>query len=700
MSNTDGAAAASPDQDWASVGGKPNATKPASVMETPQDGQDWSSVGGKPNPPPVKEDYGKAFASGVTQGVVGPLEAKAGYGADAGTAAAEWVKKNVWDPSVYAGPALQKFRASLPSPSDVAQKLTGGTPFDPTYKPPTFGGKVVQTAGALAPGALLGPADIPAVATRAVTQAAIPAVTTEAGRKFGPDIGLDPDTAAAAASLITPFAINPVARSFIPSKSVQEATETLNQPGARPSAPGSTAPPPLPLPPPFAGSESPLAEATAKGLSKVPIVRAPLQATAGAAQKELGGAAEGVATQAGAASKTGTGAGVEQAFKDANTGVSDAANTKYTAVKNAVPAAANIDSATGALDNLQQTAVDIANKRAAGGIEPGPAITAVTKPLQMNAQGGMTYDGMRKLRTTLRQAGDAPGLTPDEVTEYGRLEDAVTQDINGHLNTLDPSGNASGLMKDADQTYQSDRGRMQAVGRRLGIDNPSVGNEQYVNKIESLASGQGQDSKLLGQVRQTLGPSVSDQAAAQIAKKWWTDADGNFAPQQFFQKYDALTPEAKDGLFGPAGQGGFRDSYDALSTLAKRDKTLQSVQPSTGGGGHGTGWFGGILGAEGLTEAGKYIYHHGAGAAAAAGLGAVPYAVAAGTAPAVLSTLMSRPEVAAAAARLGRAQQAYEAASRPGMPPSSQQNAAKILAAETGRFQDAAKNAGYDEGQQ
>jgi hypothetical protein len=695
MSNTDGAAAASPDLDWGSVGGQPvskQPTKPASVAATPQ--PDWSTVGGKPVQPPPGEDYGKAFASGVTQGVVGPLEAPGGYSSDVGAAAAEWTKKHIWDPSVYAGPALQKFRASLPSPADVAQKVTGGTIFDPTYKPQTFGGKVVQTGGALAPAALLGPADIPAIATRAVTQAAIPAAVTESGGYLAEKAGLDPNTGRAAASLITPFALNAAGRSLIPSQAVEEATSTLNQPGARPSAPGSTAPPPLPLPPPFAGSESRLAETGAKVLSKVPIVNKLIRGPASAAQQGLGGAAAGVAEQAGATTPATTGAAVEDAFKNANSGVSDAANTKYTAVTDAVPAAGNVGTATGPLDNLQQAAVDIRAKRAASGADPGAAINAVKTPLTM---GDMTYQGMRDLRTRLRQEGDAAGLTPQERGEYESLENAVTQDINGHLDTLDPSGNASSLMKDADQTYASDRGRIQAVGRRLGIDTPNVGNEEYVNKIESMALGGKQDSELLAQTRQTLGPSVADQTAAQIAKKWWTGPDQQFAPQQFFKKYDSLTPENKDALFGKPGQGGFRDSYDALSTLAKRDPTLGSVLPAEGGGGHG-GWLqsaiGGAAGAVG-----------GAGGAHAVGAGlisapALIKGAAAIPAPAVLSTLLARPEVAAAAARVGRASRAYEAASRPGLPTSAQQNAAKILAAETGRFQEQAKKAGYDAGQQ
>jgi hypothetical protein len=670
MSYTDGAPAAAAD-DWGEGWGAPKA--PAKASPPPPAGptppgptDDWGG-GWKATPAPPAEDYGKAFGSGVTQGVVGPLEAPGGSASDLGAYLGSKVRPYVAPYVAGVVDPLKRAYEKLPSPADVAQQVTGGTVFDPSYQPKTFGGRVAQTAGALAPAAVLGPASVEGLATRAVTQAAVPALTTEVGRELGGRVG-HPDIGAAVGGMATPFALNPAARSFIPTPAIEEAGATL---GTRPL-------------PPFAGSESPLAETTAKVLSKVPLANIPLRSAAAGAQKELGGAAAGVAERAGATTPEATGAAVEKAFNDYSSGVSDAANQKYGAVVSALPAGGA--TATGSLSATQQAVQDIAARRTASGAAAGPAVGEVQDALAMP---GMTYQGMRDLRTRLRQEGNRSGLTPGERAEYGSLQDAVTNDINTHLNTLDPSGNATKLMADADQTYASDQGRVQAVGRRLGIDNASVSNEQYVNKIESMALGGKQDADLLAQTRQTLGPSIADQSAAQVAKKWWTGPDGQFAPQQFFKKYDSLTPEAKDALFGPQGKGGFRDSYDALSTLAKRDPTLQSVRPAAGGhGGVVGGLVAGAVGAGGEQAAAHFLTPETAIKAAAA----LP-------APLVLSTLMARPEVAAAAARVGRASQSFDAARRLGVP-DAQTNAAKILAAETGRFQDQAAAAGYDTGQQ
>lgn len=661
MSNTDGAQPALPDAGpWTKY-----QTQPAADA-APADGP-WTKY---------QEDYGKAIGSGLTKGVVGPLEAQVPtsqaatsiFGFDPVGAAAQWTKEHITPSWLSSGAAA--LRGSLPSPSDVAKDVTGGTAFDPSYEPKTTGGQIAQTAASFVPAAAVGPLDPAALGARFASQVAAPTATTEIGRQLGPGLGVSPETGAAIGGLATPFVLNPMGRALIPSEAVQGATETLGTRGL----------------PAFAGSDSPLAATTAKVLSKVPGANIPLRSAAGTAQKELGSAAEGVAAKAGATTPDATGQAIEDSFKSANSGVSAAAGRAYDAVTNALPAGS--ETLTSPLSNTQAAADAITARNAASGAGPGAAVGSAQGALDLS---NLSYQGMRDLRTRLRQQGQGSGLTPGERAEYGQLQDAVTQDINAHLDRLDPSQNASGLMKQADQTYQSDQGRIQAVGRKLGIDNASVGNEQYVNKVESLALGGSQNADLLGQVRQTLGPSVADQTASQIAKKWWTGSDGQFAPQQFVKKYNSLTPDAKNALFGPSGSS-MRDSYDAIATLAARDPTLSSVLPS-GGGGHGGGLGGGIVG--GMIGAGAEgaIMHYASPETAVAAGAALPV-------PLAMSTLLSRPEVAAAAARFGRANEAYRAASAPGMPSSAQVNAGKILAAEMDRYRQTLQGAGADQGQQ
>jgi hypothetical protein len=674
MSYTDGAPEPPPPEqgiDWTSpkYGGQPAAAEAGGAI-------DWTSpkYGGQPIPESyaatAAKDIGQGAASGLVRGSIGLATAPTGLGANTGaslarrylpesiapyaeeaigavTAPAAYGAKKGAEFATYLRPELAPYTKPLteapadPSNPPLVQAAEAGAHAalpsfaDPYYQPTTFPGKVAQTGGAMAPYLLIPGGEGASLLRRAGTEVAAPAVGSEV-LKTSPVGKAYPEFASLGGALLGGTlgeaglsAASGIAERYRPvaSPEVMAATEKLGMPAL----------------PRFAAAEN-LAPGTAKFAASVPLAGGAMRSAADRAQANIEQAGTNVFEQAGAKSPYEAGADVATSYGNWQKELSDAAEANYKKVTDALPAGSEI--VTSPISATQQAAADITARNAASAAGPGPAVGAVQSALDM---GNMGYQGMRDLRTRLRQQGDAAGLTPTERSQYKTLQDAVTDDINTHLDRLDPSGNAKSALDTADQTYRSDQGRLQAVGRRLGIDNPSVSNEQYLDKISSMATGKKEDIDTLQQAMGALPQKMRDQTAGSIAKDWWTDANGNVAPDQFFKKYNAMTPEGKDALFGKSGSGGLRDSYDALSAVSQRYKNLGDIATKTGGP-QTTGMH--------LADIAGEV---GAGALAGHGYGPEIFAGILGKAgaEAALPLLLSRPAVAASAARLERARQGY-----------------------------------------
>jgi hypothetical protein len=645
MSYTDGAPEPPPPEqgiDWSDpkYGGQPK-------------GIDWSDpkYGGKKA---GEDELGKAFASGLTRGAIGAttptggvagrvadwiypgagayvdpvaraIAAPATYGAQAGAYLAGKVRPDI---AQYTAPVV-----APPSPEKATQEvqsLTAGTPFDPSYQPQSFPGKVAQTAGSMTPYLAIpgGEAGIP---ERIASEVVAPAVGTET-LKATPLGQAHPEIASLAGALAGGTAAKTALEGARQTAGVLRppvSPETMAQTEALGMAP-------LPR---FAATDYPKLVPWA---ANFPLTGGVMRGAATRAQSDLEAAGGRVLERAGATTPAAAGEDVASSFANWQKGLSDAASTRYQAVENALPAGS--ETVTSPLSNTQAAADAITARNATSGAGPGPAVGAAQGGLDM---GNMGYQGMRDLRTRLRQQGEGAGLTPTERAQFGNLQDAVTQDINTHLDRLDPSGQAKSLLADADQTYRSDQGRLQAVGRKLGIDNPSVSNEQYLGKIESMARTKG-DTATLQQAMNALPQNIRDQTAGTIAKGWWSDAQGNMTPENFAKKYDSLTPEGKDALFGKSGSGGLRDSYDALSAVSQRNKMLQNV---AGTGGFSSSLLPHII--ETASEVGTGMLAHEGPLGAAAAIGSN---VAQGSLP----FFLSRPATASSYARLARAAQGFD----------------------------------------
>jgi hypothetical protein len=270
----------------------------------------------------------------------------------------------------------------------------------------------------------------------------------------------------------------------------------------------------------------------------------------------LGGGAVPTADAAGAAARS----GIEQTVRVA---MPARADQLYGRVEQLVPPGQVYP-----IGQTSQIAQQIVSRNQAAGLGQGQAVSVIDEALQ---RGGLTYQGMRDLRTRLNEMtsfGNTPqGMSNAELKQIGA---ALTADIDAAARAAGPA--AYQAHKRADQWYSAWTQRRETLGRIMNANS----DEGIITQIQNAASSRASaDIWKLSTARKAMQPDEWNEVASVIVSRLGRDGDGNFSPARFVTDYGKLSERGKDILFRATGNRTHAQALDDIATISSRSREVQ-----------------------------------------------------------------------------------------------------------------------------
>lgn len=334
---------------------------------------------------------------------------------------------------------------------------------------------------------------------------------------------------------------------------------------------------PIPM---AAATDSIPAKASAGAVAQIPVVGAPLVKASKEATAGMDNAARNIAAGYGEAERFAAGTSAKEGIADWITGKStQVADRLYKAVDQLV----NPNVAAPLTETQKAVAGIQAERKAAFLSGNGKAADIVSEAVQPGAQ--LTYDGVKRLRTTVGEAMDS-GIVPEGMSkgDLKRIYGALTDDLR---NTVQQAGGQPALdaFEKANSINSQISARRQALAKIVGTDG-NAAPEMVLDRVIGMASAaRGGDLAKLSQARKAIGADGwNDVAAAAVDKLGRATPEADFSGERFLTAWDKLSPAGKQMLFNSTGKGNLVQSLDDLATLSKAHKSLMEYGNPSGTG--------------------------------------------------------------------------------------------------------------------
>lgn len=322
-------------------------------------------------------------------------------------------------------------------------------------------------------------------------------------------------------------------------------------------------------------SNSMVVQQAGQVVRNVPFAGQPVVKAAQNAIGQLGSAADNVAESLGGTTPAAAGATVRDAIGNKwAKAVKDQIGALYDRVDTLVN-----PEVRSKLSSTQQTVSEILAQRQASRInDPGKAVSfvadAVTDPT------GLTYQGIKGLRTRVGEMLDNPSLIPADVSqaELRRIYGSLTNDLKTAVQTS--GGDAAASAFDRANRYNAlVSKRREDLRKLLNVQS----DEAVYNRIVGAAStGGSANLSLLAKARKAIGPEAWDEVAGTVASGIGRDPAGNFSPDRFMTDWNKMTKEGKSLLFGTTGNRELRQSLDDIAAVSSRFKELNKFANPSG----------------------------------------------------------------------------------------------------------------------
>lgn len=222
----------------------------------------------------------------------------------------------------------------------------------------------------------------------------------------------------------------------------------------------------------------------------------------------------------------------------------------------------------------------------------GAAVDKIQQAMQMRR--GLSYDGIKNLRTQIGSMGSFGSLLPNELpkSEISQLYGALSQDLDAAASR---SGGPNALQahKLANDTYSSIAAQRQQLVDLLGGESGGANPESVFSALQRSASGKPGSADLDAlrlakqAILQSKNPGAWNELSQGMVSELGRDADGNFSPQRFLTGYGNIGDDAKNELFAPNSL--LRNNLDDLATVSRQWKSLYKYANPSGTAGHGAG---------------------------------------------------------------------------------------------------------------
>ncbi|TBG78623.1 hypothetical protein ELG76_04205 [Rhizobium leguminosarum] len=323
-----------------------------------------------------------------------------------------------------------------------------------------------------------------------------------------------------------------------------------------------------------AASDLTAVQQTGKVLTNVPIGGTPLRNASTKAIKQLDDAALRAQKGFGAGDVAAAGASVRQGIKDfsANT-LDDLVSKKYDVVDDLVKQ----DVSAPLTATKQLTGKLLADRQKAALPSEGSAAGIVKQAIERPE--GLTYEGVKRLRTEVGQMLKNPQMAPagtsqDELRAlYGSLSDDLRSVVK-----------AAGGDKAVNAFEEANTFAAKTINEQKVLDKiiGPQSDEGLFSKIQAMAGSNSRaDMQNLVRVRQAVSPETWNEMSSAVISNMGRDANGAFSPDRFLTSYGKLSKNGKSLLFKSTGKNDLAASLDDIATVSNRFKQLnQFANPS------------------------------------------------------------------------------------------------------------------------
>jgi hypothetical protein len=325
-------------------------------------------------------------------------------------------------------------------------------------------------------------------------------------------------------------------------------------------------------------SDSVAAQQMGKITSNVPLAGTPLRKASEKAVEQLDDAARGVQSRLGTGERAVAGASVREGVEAYAKGT---LGGRIAQLEDDVAKAVNPDVIT-PLTKTRQLAAQITAGRKEGALAgEGKAVSLVSDAISRE---GMTFNGIRTLRTSIREMLDNPSLIPADISkaELKRVYSSLTDDLRAAAQN---AGGKEGLAKfdlanRTEALIARDREALQRIMGRNASD------EKIADNLLAMAGNTSRANiKDLMLAKKAVSKETWDELSSAALAKMGRDAEGNFTPDRFLTAWGKMNPSSKKLLFpGEVGK-----SLDDIATVSSRFKRLNQFANPSGTGQTGIG---------------------------------------------------------------------------------------------------------------
>jgi len=336
--------------------------------------------------------------------------------------------------------------------------------------------------------------------------------------------------------------------------------------------------------PKAAASDSMSTQWAGRIASNIPFAGNPLRKASEKAITQIGDAAKDAAQSIGATSPYQAGATARDAIEGyAGRGglLSKGVSAAYDKVDEAIDGSVRTP-----LRATQSKVADILARRQEQRIsDPGKASSFVKDAIQ--DADGLTYDGIKGLRTRIGEMLDNPGLMPEGTSqaELRQIYGALSDDLQSAVKAAG-GDRALTVFRRANAFNRVASERRKNLERLVGAKN----DEGVLERILATASTKGRaDTKLLWQARKAVGKEGWDEISGTLLDRLGRDAEGNFSPARFLTDYSKISEPGKAVLFSSTGRGDISKAIDDIAKVSSRFKSLNQFANPSGTGQQVTG---------------------------------------------------------------------------------------------------------------
>lgn len=319
-------------------------------------------------------------------------------------------------------------------------------------------------------------------------------------------------------------------------------------------------------------SDSTAVQQLGKISTNVPIGGTPLRKSSRVAIDQLGEAAQRVQQGFGAGDVAAAGGLTRQGIRDfSENTLDDLVSKKYDAVDSLVdpkvtsPLTATSTRVNSILDARQKAALP----------SEGSAASIVRDAISRPE--GLTYEGVKRLRTEVGQMLKNPQMAPagtsqDELRAlYGSLSDDLRSTVQK------AGGDKASVAFDEANSFAA-----KTIQEQKSLDKiiAPKSDEGLFGSIQAMAGSTNRaDIQNLARVKRSVSPETWNEISSSVISRIGRDPDGNFSPDRFLTGYGKLSPNGKSLLFG--GSKELQSSLDDIATVSRRFKELnQYANPS------------------------------------------------------------------------------------------------------------------------